>query len=125
MLPGMAESSPPVPAFGHGTSDHRASDHAASDHAASGHWASGPGAFDPRAVIEGRVPGRISVAFIAGIVIAAACAIVALGIDVLESFAAGDGVAPFVTALPLALLPVPPGSPPCSRWSSTPPAWNT
>ena len=78
MLPGMAESSPPVPAT-----------------------------FDPRAVIEGRVPGRTSVAFIVGIVITAVCAIVALGIDVLQSFAAGDGVAPFVTALPLALLPVP------------------
>ena len=102
MLPGMEESSPPVPAFGHGASDHGALDHWAFDHGASGH-----GAFDPRAVIEGRVPGRISVAFIAGIVIAAACAIVALAIDVLESFAAGDGVAPFVTALPLALLPVP------------------
>ena len=87
MLPGMAESSPPVPAFDHG--------------------ALGRGTFDPRAVIEGRVPGRTSVAFIVGIVITAACAIVALGIDVLQSFAAGDGVAPFVIALPLALLPVP------------------
>ena len=61
MLPGMAESSPPVPAT-----------------------------FDPRAVIEGRIPGRTSVAFIVGIVITAVCAIVALGIDVLQSFAAGD-----------------------------------
>jgi RsiW-degrading membrane proteinase PrsW (M82 family) len=102
MLPGMAESSPPVPAF-----DHGALDHGALGHGAVGHGAVGPGSFDPRAVIEGRVPGRTSVAFIAGIVITAACAIVALGIDVLESFAAGDGVAPFVIALPLALLPVP------------------
>jgi len=63
--------------------------------------------FDPRAVIEGRVPGRPRVAFIAGIVITAACAIVALSIDAGESFAAGRGVVPFVVALPLALLPVP------------------
>src|SRR5215471_4582442 len=102
MLPGMAESSPPVPAFDHGSVDH-----GSVDHGAFGQGAFGRGAFDPRAVIEGRVPGRISVAFIAGIVITAACAIVALGIDVLESFAAGDGVAPFFIALPLALLPVP------------------
>jgi protease PrsW len=77
MLPHMTESSPPVPVF------------------------------DPRAVIEGRVPGRARVGFIAGIVITAACAIVALGIDAGESSAAGQGVAPFVIALPLALLPVP------------------
>src|SRR5215471_7953113 len=102
MLPGMAESSPPVPAFDHGSVDH-----GSVDHGAFGQGAFGRGAFDPRAVIEGRVPGRISVAFIAGIVITAACAIVALGIDVLQSFATGDGVAPFVIALPLALLPVP------------------
>jgi protease PrsW len=63
--------------------------------------------FDPRAVIEGRVPGRPRVGFIAGIVITAACAIVALSIDAGESFAAGQGVVPFVIALPLALLPVP------------------
>ena len=99
--------------------------------------------FDPRAVIEGRTPGRTSVAFIAGIVITAACAIIALGADAAQSVAAGDGVVPFLIALPLALLPVPlldrrwccsstasspsraprspsrsagaPGSPPCSR----------
>jgi protease PrsW len=63
--------------------------------------------FDPRAVIEGRVPGRISVGYIAGIVITAACAIVALSIDASESFASGQGVVPFAVALPLALLPVP------------------
>jgi protease PrsW len=66
-----------------------------------------PPVFDPRAVIEGRAPGRTSVAFIAGIVVTAACAIVALGIDVVQSVAAGDGVVPFLIALPLALLPVP------------------
>jgi protease PrsW len=63
--------------------------------------------FDPRAVIEGRTPGRTSVGFIAGIVITAACAIIALGIDVAQSVAAGDGVVPAFVALPLALLPVP------------------
>ena len=63
--------------------------------------------FDPRAVIEGRAPGRTSVAFIAGIVIAAACGIIALGADAAQSVAAGDGVVPFLVALPLALLPVP------------------
>jgi hypothetical protein len=77
MLPHMTESTPSVPVF------------------------------DPRAVIEGRVPGRPRVGFIAGIVITAACAIVALSIDAGESFAAGQGVVPFVIALPLALLPVP------------------
>ena len=63
--------------------------------------------FDPRAVIEGRTPGRTSVAFIAGTVITAACAIIALGADAAGSVAAGDGVVPFLIALPLALLPVP------------------
>ena len=63
--------------------------------------------FDPRAVIEGRPPGRTSVGFIAGIVITAACAILALGIDIAQSVAAGDGVVPAFIALPLALLPVP------------------
>ena len=99
--------------------------------------------FDPRAVIEGRTPGRTSIAFIAGTVITAACAIIALGADAAQGVAAGDGVVPFLIALPLALLPVPlliaagavprppraraarrrspsrsagaPGSPPCSR----------
>jgi RsiW-degrading membrane proteinase PrsW (M82 family) len=63
--------------------------------------------FDPRAVLEGRPPGRTPVAFIAGIAITAACAIVAVGIEAVQSFAAGAGPAPFAIALPLALLPVP------------------
>jgi protease PrsW len=63
--------------------------------------------FDPRAVIEGRPPGRTSIAFIAGIVIATACAILALTIEAAQSVAAGDGVAPAFVAFPLALLPVP------------------
>jgi RsiW-degrading membrane proteinase PrsW (M82 family) len=77
MLPHMTESTPSVPVF------------------------------DPRAVIEGRVPGRTSVVLITGIVVATACGIAALIIDAGESFAAGRGVVPFVVALPLALLPVP------------------
>lgn len=63
--------------------------------------------FDPRAVLAGRVPGRTPVAFIVGIAITAACAIVAVGIDAVQSFAVGGGPAPFAIALPLALLPVP------------------
>jgi RsiW-degrading membrane proteinase PrsW (M82 family) len=47
------------------------------------------------------------VGFIVGIAVTAACAIVALGIDAVQSFAAGEGAAPFELALPLALLPVP------------------
>jgi RsiW-degrading membrane proteinase PrsW (M82 family) len=63
--------------------------------------------FDPRAVIEGRTPGRTPVGFIVGIAITAACAIVALGIYAVQSLAVGAGPAPFAIALPLALLPVP------------------
>ena len=61
----------------------------------------------PRAVLAGRPAGRTPVGFIVGIAVTAACAIVALGIDAVQSFAAGDGAAPFAIALPLALLPVP------------------
>jgi RsiW-degrading membrane proteinase PrsW (M82 family) len=63
--------------------------------------------FDPKAVLAGRAPGRTPVAYIVGIAITTACAIVALGIDVAQSFAVGAGAAPFAIALPLALLPVP------------------
>jgi protease PrsW len=63
--------------------------------------------FDPKAVLADRPPGRVPVGFIAGIAITAACAIVALGIDVVQSFAVGAGAAPFAISLPLALLPVP------------------
>ena len=63
--------------------------------------------FSPKAVLAGRPAGRTPVAFILGIAVTAACAIVALGIDAVQSFAAGDGAAPFAMALPLALLPVP------------------
>ncbi len=44
---------------------------------------------------------------IVGTAATAACAIVALGIDAAQSFAAGAGAATFAIALPLALLPVP------------------
>jgi RsiW-degrading membrane proteinase PrsW (M82 family) len=63
--------------------------------------------FDPRAVITGSTPGRTPVGLILGIAATAACAIVALGIDATQSFAAGHGAAPFALALALALLPVP------------------
>jgi protease PrsW len=63
--------------------------------------------FDPGAVLAGRPPGRVPVGFIVGITVTAACAIVALGIDAVQSFAAGAGPAPFAIALPLALVPVP------------------
>jgi RsiW-degrading membrane proteinase PrsW (M82 family) len=63
--------------------------------------------FDPQAVLADRAPGRTPVAFIVGISVTAACAIVALGLDAVQSFAAGAGAAPFAIALPLALLPVP------------------
>jgi RsiW-degrading membrane proteinase PrsW (M82 family) len=63
--------------------------------------------FDPRAVLDGRRGGRTPVAFITGIAITATCGIVALGIDMAQSLAAGDGAVPFFVALPLALLPVP------------------
>lgn len=64
-------------------------------------------AFDPRAVLADRAPGRTPLGFIAGILITAACAILALGIDAAQSVAIGAGPAPFAIALPLALLPVP------------------
>ena len=63
--------------------------------------------FDPPAVLAGRAPGRTPVGLIAGIAITTACGILVLGIDAVQSFAAGDGAAPFALALPLALLPVP------------------
>jgi RsiW-degrading membrane proteinase PrsW (M82 family) len=63
--------------------------------------------FDPQAVLSDRPPGRTPVAFIVGITITAACAIVVLGLDAVQSFASGAGAAPFAIALPLALLPVP------------------
>jgi RsiW-degrading membrane proteinase PrsW (M82 family) len=63
---------------------------------------------DPRAVIEDRVPGRPRPGVIIGIVIGLGCALIALGIDLLQSVdSVRHSVAPFLIALPLALLPVP------------------
>jgi len=63
---------------------------------------------DPRAVIEGRPPGRPRAGLIIGIAAGLGCAVIVLGIDLLESVeGAGHSPAPFLIALPLALLPVP------------------
>jgi RsiW-degrading membrane proteinase PrsW (M82 family) len=66
-----------------------------------------PEEFDPQAVLAGRPPGRAPTAFVVGIAITAACAIVALAIDAAQSVAESGRAAPFAIALPLALLPVP------------------
>src|ERR1700761_7242407 len=63
--------------------------------------------FDPRAVVEGRPPGRVRVGVIAGIILAAFCVIVVCCIELAEAKASGHSAAPFFTALPLALAPVP------------------
>jgi RsiW-degrading membrane proteinase PrsW (M82 family) len=69
---------------------------------------SGSGAvFDPRAVIDDRKSGLARAYFYLGIALTAACAILALVIDVGQSVAAGHGVVPVLVALPLAILPVP------------------
>ena len=60
-----------------------------------------------KAVPADREPGRPPIGLIVGIAAAAVCAFVAVGIDAVQSFAAGHGPAPFAIALPLALLPVP------------------
>jgi RsiW-degrading membrane proteinase PrsW (M82 family) len=64
-------------------------------------------AFDPEAVIEGRAPGRTRVGLIAAIMIASGCALIVLIIYLAVSFSNGGSAAPFLIALPLALLPVP------------------
>jgi len=66
-----------------------------------------PQPFDPAAVLANRPSGRTPLSFIVGIAVTFACALVALGIDAVQSFAAGDGVLPFAIALPLALVPIP------------------
>jgi RsiW-degrading membrane proteinase PrsW (M82 family) len=59
-------------------------------------------------VIEGRPPGRPRPGLIIGIAAGLACAVIVLGLDLLESVeGAGHSAAPFLIALPLALLPVP------------------
>ncbi len=64
-------------------------------------------AFDPKAVIEGRPPGRTSVGLIVGTAVAAACALVLLLIYAAESELRGHSELPFLIAVPFALLPVP------------------
>src|ERR1700759_713162 len=66
-----------------------------------------PAMTDADAILAGRPPGRASLPFGVGIAATTACAITVLGIDAVQSFAAGHGAAPFALALPLALLPVP------------------
>src|SRR5260370_27182970 len=63
--------------------------------------------FDPKAVIEGRAPGRTSVGLIVGTVVAAACALVVLLIYAAESELRGHSELPFLLAGRLAVLPVP------------------
>ncbi|MFD0900501.1 PrsW family intramembrane metalloprotease [Actinomadura sediminis] len=57
---------------------------------------------DPKAVLEGRIPGRPPVGLIAGLTVSGLCAVVALGVDVLS----GEGG--FWVGLLLAVLPIPP-----------------
>src|SRR5262245_4675185 len=61
-----------------------------------------------RAVIEGDPPGRPWAGLIAGVAAGLGCALIVLGIDVVQSVdSARHSVVPFLVALPLALLPVP------------------
>src|SRR5262245_49032502 len=61
-----------------------------------------------RAVIEGGPPGRPRAGLIAGVAAGLGCALIVLGIDVVQSVdSAEHSVVPFLIALPLALLPVP------------------
>jgi RsiW-degrading membrane proteinase PrsW (M82 family) len=65
-------------------------------------------AFDPKAVLEGRTPGRGRTGLWVGTVLAALCALIALAADLVESLGSGQhSVAPFFIALPFALVPVP------------------
>jgi RsiW-degrading membrane proteinase PrsW (M82 family) len=63
---------------------------------------------DPRAVIEGRQPGRPGSGIVIGVVVGLGCALLALGADLAESLESSrHSAVPFLIALPLALLPVP------------------
>lgn len=55
---------------------------------------------DPKAVLEGRMPGRAPVGLIAGLIGSSLCALVVLGIDAMNG-------APFIVGLILAIVPVP------------------
>jgi RsiW-degrading membrane proteinase PrsW (M82 family) len=62
----------------------------------------------PRDVIEQRSPGHRRIWLVIGTVFAALCALVALGVELLESLGSGaHSAAPFLIALPFALVPVP------------------
>ncbi|MGI5169323.1 PrsW family intramembrane metalloprotease [Spirillospora sp. CA-253888] len=56
---------------------------------------------DPKAVLDGRVPGRPPIALIAGLTVSSLCALAALGIDALY------GGAGFWAGVVLAILPIP------------------
>ncbi|RFU37771.1 protease PrsW [Actinomadura logoneensis] len=56
---------------------------------------------DPKAVLEGRMPGRPPVALVMGLTVSSLCALVALGIDALY------GGAGFWVGMILAILPIP------------------
>jgi len=112
MLPRMSEPpAPPDPSEAPAASEvgeASAAPGVTSDAAAEASGEHEPGeAFDPEAVLADYDLGRTPVGFIVGMAAAAVCAFVAVGIDAVQSFAAGDGPAPFAIALPLALLPVP------------------
>jgi protease PrsW len=55
---------------------------------------------DPKAVLEGRMPGRAPVGLIIGLIVTSLCALVVLGIDAMNG-------ASFLVGLVLAILPVP------------------
>src|SRR3954447_6355945 len=55
---------------------------------------------DPKAVLEGRMPGRAPVGLIIGLIVTSLCALIVLGIDALNG-------APFFIGFILAILPVP------------------
>jgi RsiW-degrading membrane proteinase PrsW (M82 family) len=55
---------------------------------------------DPKAVLEGRMPGRAPLGLIVGLIVSSLCALVVLGIDALNG-------APFIVGFILAILPVP------------------
>ncbi|MFG2001226.1 PrsW family intramembrane metalloprotease [Spirillospora sp. NPDC048911] len=56
---------------------------------------------DPKAVLEGRIPGRPSVGLIVGLVVSSLCAVIALGVDALW------GGAGFWVGVILAIIPIP------------------
>ncbi len=61
-----------------------------------------------RSVISGAPPGRPRAGLIVGVAAGLGCALIVLGIDMVESVdSARHSVVPFLVALPLALLPVP------------------